>query len=155
MSYPGEYVQPLPRKTNVQVPVISGYVAARLRGTDPVRPITSGEDTTMALTFENMGNTAVSVLLRQTTDRSVSGTRINVVSGIVLVAGGRRTVSTQNCYQEFLEVYCYAGGPSNLRLQIDSLRRWEQMGFDKTADLSFYPTSLWQAKPTPVATAFS
>lgn len=155
MSYPGQYVQPLPRKTNVQVPVVSGYVAARLRAADPVRPVTSGEDCMMSVTFENVGNTAFSVLLRQTTDRSTSGSRVNVISGITLAAGGRRTVAASTAYQEFLEVYCNGGGPGNLRLQIESQREWQQMGFDKTADLTFYPTSLWQAKPTPVATPFS
>ena len=153
MSYPGEYPQPLKRTSQFHAPAISGYVTARLRAADPVRPRTSGEDTQMSVIFENVGNTFVSVKLQQTSDRTVSGTRIDVISGVALVAGGRRTISTNNCFMEFLELATTFGGPSNVRVQIESQRRWEEMAFDRTD--SVYPSSLWQAKPTPVATPFS
>lgn len=150
---PGEYPQPLVRKTLVNVPVVSGYVTSRLRAADAIAPVISGEDTTVMVVFENVGNTNCSVLLRQTNDRSISGTRIDVISGISLVPGGRRTVTSQAPFQQFLELYCYDGGPSQVRMQIESQRQWEQMGFDKSADSTFYPTSLWQAKAYPPSTA--
>lgn len=151
---PGEYVTPLTRKTFVNVPVISGYVASRMRATESVLPVISGEDTTMMVTIKNTGANAVSLKLRQTTDSSISGTRIDVVSGIVLVVDGHRTVTTTGCFQSFLELFCYAGGPSSVRMQIDSQRKWEHMGFDKVNDATFYPSSLWSAKSYPAAPKF-
>lgn len=153
MPYPGEYPQPLSRVTNVMAPAISGYVTSRLRAVDPIRPSTSGEDTTMLLSFENVGGTWVSVKLQQTRDRSVSGTRVDVISGVTLVPGGKSTKTTQNAYMEFLELATSDGGPSQVRLQITSNRRFEHLGFDKDADATFYPKQLWQAKPTPTASS--
>lgn len=147
----GEYPSPLTCVTLVQAPVVSGYVSARLRCLEDITPAISGEDTTMTVVFRNVGNTLCAVKLRQTTDRSISGVRIDVVSGISLVPGGRRTVSTQNARLNYLELYCYSGGPSTVSMEIASQRKWEQLGFDKVGDASFYPTSLWQAKAFPVA----
>lgn len=42
---PGEYVQPLPRKTLVQCPVVSGYVTSRLYTQDDWPPSISGGTT--------------------------------------------------------------------------------------------------------------
>ena len=151
MSFPGEYPQPLIRTQTVQVPVISGYVASRLRMVDPIRPTTSGQETTMMVTIENTGARGVFVQLRETTDRSISGTRYNVISGIYVVPGGRSVQTTQNAYQEYLELYCTDAGPSQVRMQIASQRRWAEMGFDKEADSTFYPPQLWQAAPVPTA----
>jgi hypothetical protein len=151
---PGEYPSPLPRKTLVNVPVVSGYVTSRLMADDAIAPVTSGEDTRVNVLFENVGNTNVSVLLRQTNDRSISGTRINVISGIALVPGGRRYVTTTEPFLRFLELYTYDGGPSQVRMQIESLRKWDQCGFDKVADQTFYPPSLWQTQTAyPQSTA--
>jgi hypothetical protein len=152
MPYPGEYPQPLVRKHFINVPVVSGYVTSRLQGIDPVQPVTSGDDTYMMVTFENVGGTLCAVKLRQTQDRTISGARVDVVSGISLVPGGHRVVPTNAAYMKYLELYCYSGGPSQLRIQIESLRQWGQMGFDKVADATFYPPQLWEASPTPIAT---
>ena len=155
MSYPGEYPQPLLRKTVVNVPVVSGYVTARLQAVDPVQPSVSGDDTYALVLFENVGNTACHVMLQQTTDRTVSGTRFSVVSGIALVPGGRRTIATNAPYQRYLELKCTFNGPSQIRMQIESQRQWNLMVFDKVADATFYPTSLWQASPTDNGAAVS
>lgn len=151
---PGEYLQPFPRKTVVNVPVVSGYVTSRLMADDSIAPVISGGDTTVMVTFENLGNTAVGVKLRQTNDRSISGTRIDVISGITLVAGGRKTSTSTSPFQTYLELYCYEGGPSNIRMQIESQRQWNELGFDKVADSTFYPPTLWQARTAyPASTA--
>lgn len=141
---PGEYLQPFPRKTVVNVPVVSGYTTARLRADDSIAPSISGGDTAMMVTFENVGNTAVALKLSQTNDRSISGTRIDVISGVIVVAGGRKTVSSEGARMAYLELYCTDGGPSNVRLQIESQRQWAELGFDKQADSTFYPPQLWR-----------
>jgi hypothetical protein len=148
MSNPGEYPQPLPRKTLVNVPVVSGYVTSRLRANDDFPPVISGENTRISVLIENVGNTYVEVKLRQTNDRSISGTRIDVISGLQLQPGGRRYVTSTSPFQKYLELFCY--GPSQrvgqIRMQIESLREWNQCGFDKVADQTFYPPQLWQAE---------
>ncbi len=162
MSYFGEYGQPLQRVTNVQVPVISGYVTSRLRGTDPIQPAISGQDTYMQVVFENVGDKFAFVKLQQTNDHSpagtrsdntLSGVRTDVISGISLVPGGRSTVATTAAYQKFLELACTDGGPTQVRMQITANRRFEQLGFDKVGDATLYPQVLWQAKPIPTAVA--
>lgn len=86
--YPGEYIQPLPRKHFVQCAVVSGYVGARLQAEDWPPAVVSGPPTGMAVIWENVGGTQFSVLLRETDDRSVSGTRYNLSAGVNLVPGG-------------------------------------------------------------------
>jgi hypothetical protein len=151
---PGEYTQPLVRTMTTNVPVVSGYVAARWKASDAIQPVISGEDTYSMVTFENLSNTACSVKLRQTNDRTISGTRIDVISGVTLVAGGRRTLAATGIFQQYMELFCYGGGPSEIRMQLASQRQWEAMAFDKAADSTFYPTSLWQAKAYPTAPSF-
>lgn len=162
--FPGEYTQPLVRKHFVNCPMISGYVTARLQAEDWFPPTISGTGTvfdTMFVTFENVGGTAFSVLLKETDDRSISGTRTAISGGfptnqvmtpLNLVAGGasQQTFSNINPY---LEVWCTDGGPGSLRMQIESQRQWRELGFDKVDDLTLYPTALWRAKeyPNPVA----
>lgn len=149
--YPGEYVQPLVRKTLVQCPVVSGYVTARLQAQDiSTPPAISGTPTRIAATFENVGNTYFSVLLRETDDRSVSGAR-TILPGFVgtaayLVPGGEVALALDSRHT-FIEVYCTGTTTGNLRLQLESQRRWTEMGFSK--DDPFYPPQLFQAKTIP------
>lgn len=145
---PGEYPQPLVRKTSVHCPVVSGYVAARLFSQDFVAPTISGSNTSMLVTFENVGNTAFSVILRETDDRSTSGTRYNLGSAVSLAPGGQDTKLYAN-RRPYLEVYCNGTTSGQLRLQIDSQRTWNQLGFDRTDP--YYPTSLYQGKTSPGA----
>lgn len=163
--YPGEYTQPLVRKHFVNCPMVSGYVTARLQAEDWYPPTISGAgtvSTSMSVTFENVGGTAFSVLLQETDDRSISGTR-SPISGYInpgygpmhalsLVPGGA-TTQNFNSLLPYLEVKCTAGGPSNLRMQLESQRQWRELGFDRVDDATFYPFSLWRAKeyPGPVA----
>jgi hypothetical protein len=146
--YPGEYIQPLVRKTFVQCPVVSGYVAARLQAEDWVQPAISGTSpTAMHIIFENVGGTAFSVLLRETDDRSILGTRYNLTLAQMVVPGGQATAQVSGGRLPFLEVYCTGTTTGNLRMQIDSQRQWRELAFDRTD--SFYPTSLWRAKEYP------
>ena len=135
---PGEYIQPLPRKTLVQVPVVSGYVTSRLYTQDDYPPSISGgaTGTNMMVTFENVGNTYISVVLRETDDRSVSGTRYSLTATpVYLVPGGQQTQFISG-RRNFLEVYCTGTTAGFLRMQIDSQRRWSELGFGK--DDPFY-----------------
>lgn len=149
---PGEYLAPFPRKTLVQCPVVSGYVTARLQDQCWFPPVTSGMPTSMMCTFENVGNTHFSVVLNQTGDRSISGTRTPLAgfsgSDLFLVPGGQQTV-TLTGHEKYVEVYCTGTTSGALRLQIESQRTWTEMGFDRLDP--FYPPSLWQAKEVPGA----
>jgi len=147
--YPGEYVQPLVRKTLVQVPVISGYVTARLQDQSYYPAAISGVPATnMMVTVENTGINTTSVLLQETSDRSISGTRYTVMSAVTVVPGGQTVQYVNKGYLPYLELYCNGtNGNSNIRMQIDSQRRWTEMGFDKFDP--FYPPVLFQAKEVP------
>lgn len=146
---PGEYAQPLPRKTVVQCPVVSGYVTSRLYASDSRHPpaISGGTTATnMLVTFENVGGTQFSVLLRETDDRTVSGTRYDLMSAVSLVPGGQSThVLSQR--RPYLEVLCTGTTTGELRMQIDSQRQWQQLAFSK--DDPYYPVSLWRPKLIP------
>jgi hypothetical protein len=150
--YPGEYPQPLPRKHFVNCPVVSGYVTARLHAEDVVNPPSpSGPLGNLALIFENVGGTAFSVKVNATNDRSVSGARVLVCDAGTVVPGGM-VMKTGATAASYIEIY--GEGLSNyfegdLRLQIESIRQWREMGFDRTDP--FYPAKLWQATATPVA----
>lgn len=147
---PGEYVSPLTRKTLVQCPVVSGYVTARLQAQDQIPMVSSGQPGAMMVTFQNIGNTQFSVVMNETSDRSVSGTRTKLTgftgTAVSLVPGGQQTLLLQG-YQPFVEVYCTGTTTGELIVQIDSQRRWTEMGFDKLDP--FYPPQLWQAKEYP------
>jgi hypothetical protein len=159
--YPGEYTQPLVRKHFVQCPVISGYVTARLQAEDSFPPTISGAGTvatSMFVTFENVGGTAFSVILNETSDRSIAGARTPIsgyinpgygpMKALTLVPGG----SSQGAFSSllpYLEVKCTGSGPGSLRMQLESQRQWRELGFDRVDDATFYPTVLWQAKEYP------
>lgn len=150
--YPGEYTQPLVRKTFVQVPVVSGYVAARLQAQDWVQPTISGIPTAMAVTYENVGNTWFSVRLQSTDDRSISGVRTPIAGSAgtpTMLCPGGMAIETGATKQRYLEVFCTGTTTGQLRMQIESFRQWTKLGFDKVDDATFYPTSLWQAKEYP------
>jgi hypothetical protein len=147
--YPGEYTQPLVRKTLVQVPVVSGYVAARLQAQDWVLPVTSGPGTYFMATYENVGNTWFAVLLQECDDRSISGVRLPIGASAASLCPGGQTVVTGYTSHHFLEVWCTGTTTGNLRMQFESQRQYTEMGFDKVDDATFYPTSLWQATEYP------
>ena len=137
------------RKTLVQCPVVSGYVTSRLYTQDDWPPAISGgtTQTNMLVTFENVGNTYFSINLRETDDRSVSGTRYNLTAApVYLVPGGQQTQVLSGT-RSFLEVYCTGTTSGSLRMQIDSQRRWSELGFGK--DDPFFPPQLFQAKVLP------
>lgn len=148
MQLPGEYSHPLVRKTTVLCPAISGYVTARLQAQDARMPLISGVQDTANVTLENIGTTVITIQLQTTNDRSISGARAFCGTSVTLVAGGSDTKSLTP-FQSYLEVKCT--GPTaaqgSLRMQIDSQRRWQQLGFDKGDP--FYPPQLFQAKTTP------
>jgi hypothetical protein len=145
---PGEYPQPLVRKTFLQIPVVSGYVTGRLQAQDQYPPAVSGITTpvSMLVTLENVGETGFTVQLREMADRSVSGIRYSLGSAVTLAAGGQSTINVGG-KQPYLEVYCTGTTTGELRMQIDSQRRWTPMGFDRSDP--FYPPQLWQGKVQP------
>lgn len=145
MSYPGEYVSPLPRTTFVQSFVTSGYTTVRLVSQDPVSG--SSDQNHHQVTANNDGTTAFTFKLRSTDDISATGTRTDVSSSIALVPGGETVVNIAPS-QRVLEVYCTAGA-GNLRMSLVAKRRYQEMAFDRLD--TFFPQTATQAKPTPVA----
>lgn len=141
MSYPGEYVQPLSRKTVVMCPVISGYVTARLRAQDAPIPTYAGQDQTVRVMYENTSNGTVAFVLQASDDRSISGAR-TILANIGAVPGGHgvQTVTTKQSYLELRGTL----GSGTLRVEIESLRQWNSLGFAK--DDPYYPPQLFQAK---------
>lgn len=149
MSYPSEYVSPLPRTTFVQALVTSGYVTARLVAQDPVfvSAVGSPDANLHQVTVQNTGATAFTFKLLQTNDVSATGTRVDASSAIALVPGGEKSLSIQP-YQRVLEIYG-TSGTGNLRMSLVSKTRYQELAFDRTD--TFFPQSVTQARPTPVA----
>jgi len=152
MNYPGEYPTPLIRTTNVQCPVVAGYVTARLQVQGA--PLISASGWTDNLTTVNLHNTganAASIFL-QGTDDYVSGPRENLITvhaGTVAIARDGHTSLTVYPRHTFLEVKGFSG-TTTLRMQLSSRLRWDQLGFDKTD--AFYPPFLWNNK-NPITTS--
>jgi hypothetical protein len=146
---PGEYVTPLVRKTTVMCPVVSGYTTARLMADDRTPPSLSGVGSPVSIlaTFHNVGNVAFSVKLRETDDRSISGTRFDLTANPVFLVPGGQTTQNVSGLRAYLEVFCTGTTTGNLRLQLDSQRRWNQLGFAK--DDPFFPPQLFTAKEYP------
>ena len=144
--YPGEYPQPLTRKTFVRCPLVSGYVGARLQDQSYYPPAISGTPETMMVTYRNDGGTAFTVQLQETDDRSVSGTRYSLGTPVYLVPGGQDT-RTYQAKQPYLEVLCTGTTTGQLDMQIDSQRKWDRLAFDK--EDPFYAPQLFQAKAVP------
>jgi len=157
MIYPGEYVAGLVRTTNVQCPLVGGYITARLQvqglpvlstgttssGTgQPGSLSESGyaPNTTMVV-VENSGQNSVTMQLVGTNDYT-SGPRENVGAAQALVPYGRTAYSVTPRHT-YLEVFTVAG-TSALRMQLSSRLKWDMLGFDKT-DLVYAP-QLWQAR---------
>lgn len=145
----GEYAQPLVRVTWVECPLVAGFTTARLQaklqygGTTPVLAF---PDNQVNALLENVGILAGTVQFQQTTNDTVSGARIPVGSAVVLVPGGRASVQfTQT--QQYLEVWCTGGGPTQLRAQLSSMLQWNRLGFDKSDP--YYPQYILQPVLTP------
>lgn len=149
MITPGEYSQPLVRATNVQCPVVSGYITARLRVQgDLVQSATSSGltgsgyvDNTTQVVVENTGAQSMSMQLLGTNDYT-SGPREDVGAAKTLVPQGR-TVYSVVPRHTYLEVKGLEG-TSCLRMQLNSRLRWDELGFAKTDP--FYPAALVNAK---------
>jgi hypothetical protein len=149
MIYPGEYPQPLIRTTNVQCPVLGGYITARLQVQgNPVHSATgdglneSGYvDNTTMVVVENTGRNTCAMRLLGTNDYT-SGPRENVGAAQTLVPSGRVSYNVVPRHT-YLEVSGLSG-TTTLRMQLSSRLRWDELGFDKTD--AFYPPSLVSAK---------
>jgi hypothetical protein len=165
----GQYTQPLNRPAFVQDPVVAGFTTMRLwaglqmsgTGTSP-----SLTDNLVLATLENTGDVSVTAQFRQVGDYSSglpaynavltdgiiatpgSGTkaqtapyRSNLGSTHTLVPGGRKTISFTPT-QQYVELWGVSGGPSQIKLQLDTQVPWTLLGFAKNDPT--YPPALWQ-----------
>lgn len=158
--YPGEYIDPLPRVTNVQCAMVSGYACARLSREDPIFFAGSGDADEAQVYLQNTGSASFTVQLKQTRDHTApgtdstgtpTGTRFNVGAATAIVPGGNTTLQVAP-WMEYLEMWCTSGSGDQgfLRAQITSRVRWQKMAFDKSETV-VAPQVLNSVKPTPVA----
>lgn len=160
MSYPGEYIDPLPRITNVQCAMVSGYACARLSREDPLFFAGSGDSDEVQVYLQNSGSADFTVQLKQTRDYSApgtssagtpTGTRFDVGNAQALVPGGTVTVQVAP-WMEYLELWCTSGsaGKGFLRAQLLGRTRWQKMAFDKSETV-VAPQILNSVRPIPQA----
>jgi hypothetical protein len=166
MSYPGEYLDPLPRVSNVLCTMSSGYAGARVSREDPLFFPGSGDGDEHQVYLQNVGTSNFTVILKQTDDYSLTGldsagtptgTRFDVGTAQAIVPGGSSTIQVSP-WMPYLEFWCTSGsGP--LRAQITGKTRWQRMAFDKTeADTNgglpangVADGKMWNIKPIPSA----
>jgi hypothetical protein len=152
MNYPGEYPQPLIRTTNVQCPVVAGYVTARLQVQGNPKIATSGfVDNTTLVEVHNTGQQTAAFFLLGTDDY-VSGPRENLITvnaGTASVVRDGHTTLSIRPRHNYLEVKGFSG-TSAMRMQFSSRLKWDVLGFDRTD--AFYPPGLYTAK-SPLTTA--
>ena len=148
MIEPGDYPQAQDRVTNVQCPIVGGYVTARLQVVGyPVNAQSGYVDNTTKVTLTNEGANSFTVQFTGCNDY-VSGPRENVGASKTVVPRGRTTYSITPRHA-YLELRCLSG-TSSARVQLSSRLKWDQMAFDKTD--AFYPPSLWRQK-SPTSSA--
>ena len=157
---PGAYVEPLVRTTWVQVPMVSGYVGSRLRIADyafgtnvTVVAPTTNDSNRCRIVVENVAQAPINTNLtfrgtniyfkiNQLLDDGPSGTRTPITAEYGLVPGGRKTVDFY-VNQPMIEIKCTGGG-GNIRAQLDSILKWEEMAYDKTD--KFFAPQLYNQK---------
>jgi hypothetical protein len=163
MSYPGEYIDPLPRVSNVFCSMTSGgpsgYACARLSRSDPLFFGGSGDDDEAQVYLQNLGTTNFTVQMKQCSDYSEegtdtagtpTGTRFDVGSAVALVPGGRTTEQVSP-YMQYLEFWCTSGRGS-LKAQITGRVRWNRLAFSKLDSEVYDDNTQWQIKPIPTVT---
>lgn len=141
---PGAYVEPLIRTTWVMCPMVSGYVGSRLRVADYSFGTNYAgidlEDSKVHLTIENVSNgTTVYFQVQQTPDDGPSGTRSSITPQYAIAPLGKRVVDFY-INAPFIEIKCVGGG-GNIRAQVDSRLKWEQMAMDRRD--TFGDPNLW------------
>lgn len=157
---PGAYPEPLIRTTFVQVPMVSGYVGSRLRIADYAFGTNKGtltpqtnDDNKVHLTIENgvtvysnttlpFKGTNIYFRVQQTSDDGPSGTRSQLTPEYGIVPGGRKTIDFW-VNKPIIEIKCTGGG-GNIRAQLDSRLKWEEMAYSKTD--TFFAPQLWNKK---------
>lgn len=139
--------------------MVSGYVGSRLRIADyafgtNVTTLTpqTNDDNKVHLMIQNVafppGNnltftgTNIFFKVNQCSDDGPSGVRTPITAEFGLVAGGRRTIDFW-VNQPFIEIKCTGGG-GNVRVQINSRLKWEEMAYDKVDP--FFAPQLWNKK---------
>jgi hypothetical protein len=137
----GEYPQPFTQVTNVHMPMVSGYTTGRLYGR--VFKVSGYDPQETQVLMTNHGTTSITVQMRETDDY-VSGPHTNIGPAVALVPSGQKTVNILPI-RNYLEFKSTAGD-GQLRVQIASRVKWNEMAFDKRGDVArgTYPPSLTQ-----------
>lgn len=115
--------------------MVENKTTGRWRVQGPPNMVSGLEDNNCQVIVENVGDTNFTVQLTETSDRTISGTRDNLGSAYALVPGGRRVYNVLPV-KEYVEVKS-TSGDGQLRLQLESKLRWNQLGFND--DDPFYP----------------
>jgi hypothetical protein len=139
--------------------MVSGYVGSRLRIADyafgtnvtTIAP-TTNYDNQVRMMIENVAfpsttglpftGTNIYFQVNQTLDDGPSGVRTSITGQVGLVPCGRQTVSFF-VNQPIIEITC-VGGKGNIRAQIESRLKWEEMAYDKSD--TFFAPQLYNQK---------
>jgi hypothetical protein len=135
---PGAYPEPLLRTTLVHATMVSGYVGSRLRisdyafGTNFTNTNLPDKEVHMLVQNVSVSTTGTTVYFQvnQTLDDGPSGVRSSITSQYGVVPGGMKVVDFY-VNAPFIEIACVSGG-GNIRAQLTSRLKWEEMAFDKT-----------------------
>jgi hypothetical protein len=139
--------------------MVSGYVGSRLRiadyafGTNVTTLAPTTNNTNKChLTIENVAQTSSTGLpftgtniyfqVNQTLDNGPSGVRTPITPQYGIVPGGRQVIDFW-VNQPMIEIKC-VGGAGNIRAQLDSILKWEEMAYSKTDP--FFAPQLWNQK---------
>ena len=127
--------------------MVSGYVGSRLRIADYAFGTNfaslSLDDNKVHLMLENTSTgTTVYYKVNQTLDDGPSGLRVAITPECSAVPGGKSVIDFY-VNAPFIEIAC-TGGQGNIRAQVDSRLKWEQMAMSRTD--TFGAPQLWNHK---------
>ncbi len=153
MLQSGQYPQPQLRPAVIQEPVVAGYTTIRLQanlqftgtgtGTIAGGTISSLVDNTVLGLFENVGPTDVTIQIREVGDYTLPASgRGSLGAAFSLVANGGRQTKTFIPLQQYVEIWGVSGGPSNIKVQLNSQVEWGLLAFAKNDPV--YPPQLWR-----------
>lgn len=136
MNQSGEY-NPTDRPTVVNTVVVANNVTARLQTQHDIVDQANRVENLTEVTLENQGDTAITIQLQETADKSATGSRANVGAAQALVVGGTVKYVVYPT-KKYLEIKSTSGN-GNVKVTLNSKIRWQQLAFAKTD--TFYPTS--------------
>jgi hypothetical protein len=145
------YNQPLNRTSFLNFTAVNGYTTARMMVALPTGTITSLNVPYGSINFqlENLGDVSTTLQIKQAASQDPTSGRTAITDAVALTPRGFATVSACPTRQ-FVEVWCTAGGPAQIRGQISTKLDYTLAGFTQSGTKnSNYPPVFWQAEYPP------